>query len=112
MVYLPGSGDAPGGVACTDLAVPKGRGQRVLVVDDEMSLVSFTTETLFEFGDGAVGFTSSTAAPVAFFGNPASFDAVMTDARMPKAPGSTLFKPRAVFAGSSRSRCSAAMWVV
>jgi PAS domain S-box-containing protein len=91
-VYLPRSGDAPDDLISADVAVPKGRGQRVLVVDDEEPLVRLATETLVELGYVAVGFTSSTAALDAFRSDPESFDAVITDERMPEVSGSTLIQ--------------------
>lgn len=91
-VYLPRSGDAPEDLVCVDVAVPRGRGQRVMVVDDEQSLVRLATETLAELGYVAVGFTSSTAALDAFRSDPDSFDAVITDERMPEVSGSTLIQ--------------------
>jgi signal transduction histidine kinase/PAS domain-containing protein len=91
-VYLPRSGDALDNLVSADVAVPRGRGQRVLVVDDEDSLVRLATETLVELGYAAVGFTSSTAALKAFRGDPEGFDAVVTDERMPEMSGSNLIQ--------------------
>jgi signal transduction histidine kinase len=91
-VHLPRSGDAPDDAAGADTALPKGRGQRVLVVDDEEPLVRLATDTLNELGYAATGFTSSTAAVDAFRADAEGFDAVITDERMPGVSGSTLIQ--------------------
>jgi DNA-binding NtrC family response regulator len=72
--------------------LPRGKHQRVLIVDDEEALVSLATRTLEELGYAPVGFTSSTAALKAFRAEPGSFDAVITDERMPGMSGSALIR--------------------
>jgi PAS domain S-box-containing protein len=91
-VYLPRSGetvDAPQG---EDPEMPRGGGQRVLVVDDEEPLVRLATRTLEELGYAPVGFTSSSAALAAFRADPQRFDALITDERMPGMSGSALIR--------------------
>src|SRR5262249_20159108 len=73
-------------------ALPRGDGQRVLVVDDEEPLVEIATRTLEELGYLPVGFTSSSAALAAFRDDPQRFDALITDERMPEMSGSTLIR--------------------
>jgi PAS domain S-box-containing protein len=91
-VYLRRSGDAPEEQADENLPLPRGEGQRVLVVDDEEPLVRLATETLELLGYAPVAFTSSTAALAAFRADPQRFDAVLTDERMPGLSGSALIR--------------------
>jgi CheY-like chemotaxis protein len=76
----------------TVLPMPHGNRQRVLIVDDEESLVALAARTLEGLGYVAVGFTSSSAALEAFRAHPENFDAVITDERMPGMSGSTLIR--------------------
>jgi signal transduction histidine kinase/ActR/RegA family two-component response regulator len=91
-VYLPRSGNAPDSSDEEELEMPRGNGQRVLVVDDEEPLVQLATRTLEQLGYSPTGFTSSVAALAAFRADPQSFDAVITDERMPGLSGSTLIR--------------------
>jgi PAS domain S-box-containing protein len=91
-VYLRRSGDAPEKQLDEDRPLPRGEGQRVLVVDDEEPLVRLATETLERLGYAPVGFTSSAAALAAFSADPGSFDAILTDERMPGLSGSALIR--------------------
>jgi PAS domain S-box-containing protein len=94
-VYLPRAGDV------TDVDEPKrraqpvtqrGERQRVLVVDDEESLVRLATQTLTELGYTPVGFTAGATAIEAFLADPQRFDAVITDESMPGTSGSELIR--------------------
>jgi CheY-like chemotaxis protein len=91
-VFLPRSGDAPAKAPDENRPLPRGEGQRVLVVDDEEPLVRLATETLERLGYAPVGFTSSTAALAAFRADPQQFDAVLTDERMPGLSGTALIR--------------------
>jgi predicted ATPase/signal transduction histidine kinase len=91
-VYLPRSGDAADSEESAELALPRGDGQRVLVVDDEAVLVQLATRTLEGLGYVPVGFTSSRAALAAFRAEPQRFDAVITDERMAGVSGSALIR--------------------
>jgi CheY-like chemotaxis protein len=91
-VYLPRTGEADEGKDDEKPDLPRGDGQRVLVVDDEEPLVRLATETLEALGYTPAGFTSSTAALAAFRANPKTFDAVITDERMPVLSGSALIR--------------------
>src|SRR5262245_8587629 len=91
-VYLPRSGDAPEAGEGEAAAMPRGDGQRVLIVDDEEPLVRLATRTLEELGYLPTGLTSSTAALAAFRADPEAFDAVITDERMPGMTGSALIR--------------------
>ena len=57
-VYLPRSGDATEEPEDEMPNLPRGKHQRVLVVDDEEALVSLSTRTLEELGYVPPGFTS------------------------------------------------------
>jgi CheY-like chemotaxis protein len=91
-IYLPRAGDAVDTDPDEKLSLPRGDGQRVLVVDDEEPLVRLATRTLEELGYAPVGFTSSRAALAAFRADPQRFDAVVTDERMPRMSGSALIR--------------------
>jgi PAS domain S-box-containing protein len=92
VVYLPRSGEAYAVVDDAELDLPRGDGQRVLVVDDEEPLVELATRTLEDLGYAPVGFTSSSAALAAFRADPQRFDALITDERMPGMSGSALIR--------------------
>ena len=64
--------------------VPRGNGERVLVVDDEEPLVAVTSEVLQRLGYEPVGFSDSRAALAAFESAPDRFDAAITDEVMPQ----------------------------
>jgi len=91
-VYLPRSGDAAERSEEKDSALPRGDGQRVLIVDDEVPLVQFATRALVDLGYAPIGFTSSAAALEAFRADPECFDALITDERMPEMSGSALIR--------------------
>src|SRR5262249_41042796 len=92
VVYLPRSGDATDIEDDAEIELPRGDGQRVMVVDDEQPLVQLTTRTLQELGYEASGFTSSAAALAAFRADPERVDAVITDERMPGVSGLVLIR--------------------
>jgi len=89
-VWLPSAGEmiAPAGQPAAHL--PHGQGQRVLVIDNEKSLVALAEETLAELGYEPVGFSSSVAALRAFREAPQRFDIVLTDESMPELAGTAL----------------------
>jgi len=91
-VYLPRSGDASEAFQEEEPELPRGDGQRVLIVDDEEPLVRLATRTLEELGYAPTGFTSSAAALAAFRADPQRFDALITDERMPGMSGSALIR--------------------
>jgi CheY-like chemotaxis protein len=91
-VYLPRNGEAAENAVGRDRKLPRGAGQRVLVIDDEEPLVRLAAETLEGLGYASVGFTSSANALQEFRANPGRFDAVLTDERMPAVTGSTIIQ--------------------
>jgi PAS domain S-box-containing protein len=91
-VYLPRSGEAAEAHEDEAAALPRGEGERVLIVDDEEPLAELAVRTLEDLGYVPTGFTSSTAALAAFRADPEGFDAVITDERMPGMTGSALIR--------------------
>jgi signal transduction histidine kinase/ActR/RegA family two-component response regulator len=91
-VLLPWQGqttDDPRGTQGDD-SLPRGEGQRVLIVDDEAALVALGEEALAALGYEPVGYTSSEEALQAFERDPQRFDALLTDETMPTLTGSQL----------------------
>jgi CheY-like chemotaxis protein len=64
-----------------------GRGETILVVDDETPLVLLLEEMLAALRYEPVGFDSSAAALAAFRADPDRFDLILTDALMPEVAG-------------------------
>jgi PAS domain S-box-containing protein len=91
-VYLKRSGSARAEPASENRPMPRGAGQRVLVIDDEEPLVRLATATLEGLGYSPVGFTSSVKALQEFGANPGHFDAILTDERMPGVTGSKMIE--------------------
>jgi PAS domain S-box-containing protein len=67
--------------------LPQGRGQRVLYLDDEASLVHLTSRLLTRAGYEVEGFTRPAEAVAAFAADPRRFDVVVSDMNMPTATG-------------------------
>ena len=92
-VFLPRSGDVEAAAGPgTQPAPPRGRGQRVLVVDDEEALARLAGTMLDELGYAHTAFTSPAQALAAFAAAPQRYDAVITDERMPGMSGSELIR--------------------
>lgn len=77
-------------VSTTPRETPRGRGEVILIVDDEPLLVELAAERLAELGYAPLPFTSSTKALQAFLEAPSSVDLVLTDEKMPELSGSQL----------------------
>ncbi len=73
-----------------DDALPRGRGEHVLLVDDEESLVDFEKQLLEFLGYRVTAHTSSAAAFAAFEGDPHAYDLIFTDMTMPEMTGSEM----------------------
>jgi PAS domain S-box-containing protein len=91
-VYLPRCADVAESGEHEVPDIPRGNGERVMVVDDEEPLMSIATETLEELGYRPTGYASSQAALQAFRAEPRSCDAVITDERMPGITGTALIR--------------------
>jgi PAS domain S-box-containing protein len=91
-VYLPRCGDVAEPIDEEDSVLPRGGGERVLIVDDEEPLVQIATRMLEDLGYAPIGFTSSSAALAAFRADPQRFNALITDERMPEMSGSALIR--------------------
>jgi signal transduction histidine kinase/CheY-like chemotaxis protein len=70
--------------------LPRGRGETVMIVDDEPMLVALAEEMLAGLGYEPVGFESSQAALQVFRSKPERFDLVLTDEAMPELVGTEL----------------------
>jgi PAS domain S-box-containing protein len=70
--------------------LPRGGGERVLLVDDEAPLLAVTADVLSRLGYEAISFDDSHAALAAFEAEPARFDVVVTDEVMPGLTGTGL----------------------
>jgi PAS domain S-box-containing protein len=70
--------------------LPRGGGERVLLVDDEAPLLAVTAEVLSRLGYEAVSFEDSHTALAAFEAAPGRFDVVLTDEVMPGLTGTGL----------------------
>jgi signal transduction histidine kinase len=88
-IYLPRV-EAPAAAAEEAAVSPvtRGRGERVLVVDDEEALVAVTSEVLKHFGYEPVGCSDGSAAIAAF--ESGRIDAVIADEVMPGMSGTQL----------------------
>jgi PAS domain S-box-containing protein len=71
-------------------SMPTGKGERVLLVDDEAALVMIGTKILQHLGYNVTGFTSAREALAAFTRQPNEFDIVITDLTMPGMTGIAL----------------------
>jgi len=70
--------------------LPRGRGETVMIVDDEPMLVALAEEMLAGLGYEPVGFESSRQALKVFRSKPERFDLVLTDEAMPELVGTEL----------------------
>jgi CheY-like chemotaxis protein len=89
-IYLPRV--ASPGLAADEAAGPveRGRGERILIVDDEEALVAVTTEALKRLGYEAEACADGVRALAVFEAAPERFDAVVTDEVMPGLSGTEL----------------------
>lgn len=89
-VCLPWQSNAPAPALVRESTAPNGRGQTILLVDDDEPLVRLGEEMIAELGYEPVAFTSSTKALEAFRADPLRFDAVLSDESMPGMTGSEM----------------------
>ena len=89
-IWLPVAAEIPMPAHEPSQRLPMGRGQSVMIVDDEQALVALAEESIAQLGYEPVGFDSSLAALRAFQNTPDRFDAVVTDESMPDLNGTEL----------------------
>jgi NO-binding membrane sensor protein with MHYT domain/nitrogen-specific signal transduction histidine kinase/CheY-like chemotaxis protein len=89
-IWLPAADKMPRLLVEPTGEVPRGHGERVMLVDDERALVALAEQTLTELGYEPVAFDSSVAALQAFRADPKRFDLVLTDEAMPDLTGTEL----------------------
>ena len=89
-VWAPTCGEATPPRTEETAELPRGNGQSVLVVDDELPLVRLAEETLAQLGYDPSGFHSSRTALDAFAADPERYDLVLTDETMPELGGTEL----------------------
>jgi PAS domain S-box-containing protein len=90
MIYLPRVDSPALAEGGNEAPIARGRGERVLVVDDEAALVALTSEVLKRLGYEAVAFSDGAAALAGFEAAPQRFDAVIADEVMPGLTGTDL----------------------
>ena len=73
-------------------AAPQGRGEEILVVDDERSIVAFVEQRLRQLGYRPTVFSNSQAALAAVVAEPRRFQAIVTDLTMPGLTGDELIR--------------------
>jgi PAS domain S-box-containing protein len=89
-IWLPVSAEVARPASEEVFEPPRGRGETVMIVDDEPALVALAEEMLAGLGYEPVGFESSGVALQAFRAAPQRFDLVLTDEAMPDFVGSEL----------------------
>ena len=72
------------------IAMPRGNGEVVMIVDDEPVLVELAVQRLTDLGYVALAYTSSRTALQALLHEPARVGLVLTDENMPELSGSEL----------------------
>ncbi len=89
-LYLHESVEDVGSTSESLQAVPSGRGQMLMVVDDDPTLVSLTVEMLKRLGYEPVGYSDPQMALETLLADPDRFAAVITDEAMPGVSGTQL----------------------
>src|ERR1700688_4132834 len=89
-IYLPRAQDTLVTAEEAETPLPRGNGERVLLIDDDANLLAMTAEVLSRLGYEPVSFSDSHAALAAFEAAPGSFDVVVTDDVMPGLTGTGL----------------------
>jgi PAS domain S-box-containing protein len=89
-IWLPVTAEVGRPASETVRELPRGRGEIVMIVDDEPILVALAEEMLAGLGYEPVGFESSSVALQAFRTQPQRFDLVLTDEAMPDLVGTEL----------------------
>ncbi|MDM0066295.1 PAS domain-containing protein [Variovorax sp. J31P207] len=85
--YLPRAGERAAPYEQRSVPAARGNNERVLIVDDEEPLVQLTSDMLSELGYRPAAYTSAELAVEALRQDAGSFDAIITDFRMPHMSG-------------------------
>ena len=88
-IYLPAR-DAYAVERVIAASIPRGNGERILLVDDEVPLRELAEEILVELGYETAGYSTSQDALDAYLKDPRRFDAVLSDEVMPGLTGTQL----------------------
>ncbi|MEQ9103538.1 MAG: PAS domain S-box protein [Rhodothermales bacterium] len=93
-VYLPVQGDGTATEAPDEVteSFPRGNGEQILVVDDELSILTITRHTLETYGYRVITAEDGAQAIGLYAMNRQSVALVITDMRMPAMDGSALIK--------------------
>ncbi|MDH4320260.1 MAG: DUF3365 domain-containing protein [Desulfobulbaceae bacterium] len=75
-----------------ELHIPTGNNERILIVDDEISIIEVNRDILENLGYQVTTFTDSREALAAFHNNPGGYDLIITDMTMPHLSGTDLTK--------------------
>ena len=86
-LYFLAQATALGDPAASAPDIPKGHGERILLVDDEKPIVQMSQQVLTDLGYRAECRTSAVAALEAVRADPAAYDLVITDLTMPEMTG-------------------------
>jgi CheY-like chemotaxis protein len=86
-LYFPAIDVGAPDVGVRETPVPRGRGQHILFIDDEASLVAWSAEALERLGYRVTGQTSAVDAIAAVAEDARRFDLVVTDLTMPAMTG-------------------------
>ena len=86
-LYFPAQPKAVADPAAPAMKIPKGHGERILLVDDEKPIVKASQQVLADLGYRAEYRTSATEALAAVRAAPSEYDLVITDLTMPKMTG-------------------------
>ena len=89
-VYLPVASGLAIAAAAGDAALPRGGGERILIVDDDKALLDLAEEIVNGLGYVTRCYDSSVDALAAFENNPDQFDAVLSDEIMPGLTGTQM----------------------
>jgi PAS domain S-box-containing protein len=92
VIWLPVVGEEAAPASGPSESLPLGRGETLMIVDDERPLVALAEEVVAGIGYEPVGFISSRLALAAFRAAPDRFDAVLTDESMPDLVGTDLVR--------------------
>lgn len=91
-IYLPSAEDVSDTRTAKAEALPRGKGQTILVVDDEENIRNVAEATLGQFGYRTLTAVDGTDALAVYSQNAKDIDAVLTDMAMPYMDGTALIR--------------------